>query len=235
MSAATSLIALITVTRSGDEERVTLGAPAVGILRGVPTSGHLLGSGEAFSRLTILDRSHPLLVPEGISGVVTDLAVEGSGADAIAVEYGQPILVLSPLNGMEGAERRSTMVSDGAATAIGERGCRPRRSGTAGSAARGATGGVHAGEAAIPPGCHAVISPADGVFYRRPRPTEAPYVEIGARVRSGQTLALIEAMKCFSAIAYGGPGLPEEAEIVEARAEDASEIRHGQILFVVKA
>jgi len=41
-------------------------------------------------------------------------------------------------------------------------------------------------------------------------------------------------MKCFSAITYGGPGLPEEAEVVEIRAADASEVRHGQVLFVVR-
>jgi biotin carboxyl carrier protein len=59
-------------------------------------------------------------------------------------------------------------------------------------------------------------------------------VEVGSRVRAGQTLALIEAMKCFSAIAYGGPGLPEEAEVAEIRAADVSEVRHGQVLFVVR-
>jgi acetyl-CoA carboxylase biotin carboxyl carrier protein len=37
-----------------------------------------------------------------------------------------------------------------------------------------------------------------GVFYRRPSPDADPYVEEGASVTSGQTIALIEVMKTFS-------------------------------------
>ncbi len=87
---------------------------------------------------------------------------------------------------------------------------------------------------AIPDGCHAVVCPADGIFYRRPRPGDPAYVEVGSEVRTGQTLGLIEAMKTFSPIPYGGPGLPSPARIVEVRATDSQEIRHGQVIFVVR-
>jgi len=180
-------------------------APAVGILHGIPPPGRMLAPGEAFARVTILGVSRPLRVPGDLSGIVSSLAVEGFGADAVPVEYGQPLLTLAP---------------------IGAGGAAPQDG--------GASRGVRADGEALPPGCHAVPAPADGVFYRRPRPGDPAYVEVGDRVHAGQTLALIEAMKCFSAIAYGGAGLPGEAEVVEIRAADASEVRHGQILYVVR-
>ncbi len=212
MSTAAPLIALITQAGEPAGGAIVIRSPAVGILRGVPTPGHLFGPGEAFATLTILDRTHALLIPEGVSGLVAEIRVGGHGSDALPVEFAQPIFTLAPID---------TALKAGGIPAAG-----PARE--PGAAAGGAA------PEAVPEGCHAVLCPADGVFYRRPRPTEPPYVEVGSRVGHGQTLALIEAMKCFSAITYGAPGLPEEAEIVEIRAEDASEVRHGQVLLVVR-
>lgn len=85
-----------------------------------------------------------------------------------------------------------------------------------------------------PGGTHVVVSPTDGVFYRKPRPDAPPYVNVGDRVVQGQTLGLVEVMKCFNPIQYGGPGLPREAEIVEICVEDGAEIKAGQPLFRVR-
>ncbi len=44
-------------------------------------------------------------------------------------------------------------------------------------------------------------------------------------------------MKTFNPILYGGPDLPDlpdQAEVVEVRAEDGREIRAGEILLVVR-
>jgi acetyl-CoA carboxylase biotin carboxyl carrier protein len=86
----------------------------------------------------------------------------------------------------------------------------------------------------LPEGTFAVTSPTHGMFYRRPRPDEPTYVETGQIVENGATLGLVEVMKCFSAITYGGDALPPRAEIVEVRADDGSEIETNQVLFVVK-
>ena len=86
----------------------------------------------------------------------------------------------------------------------------------------------------LPEGTLAVLSPPHGMFYRRPRPDEPQYVEIGQIVETGATLALVEVMKCFSAIVYGGPDLPDRAEIVEVRADDGAEVGADEILFVVR-
>lgn len=96
-------------------------------------------------------------------------------------------------------------------------------------------GDVHAAPTAgLPAGTRAVVSPTDGTFYRRPGAGAPPFVDTGARVRAGQPLGLVEVMKTFNQVLYGGPGLPEEAEIVEIRCGDAQEVRAGQILFVVR-
>jgi acetyl-CoA carboxylase biotin carboxyl carrier protein len=72
------------------------------------------------------------------------------------------------------------------------------------------------------------------MFYRRPRPDEPAYVEVGQVVESGSTLGLVEVMKCFSAITYGGQQLPARAEVAEIRADDGAEVTADQILFVVR-
>jgi acetyl-CoA carboxylase biotin carboxyl carrier protein len=72
------------------------------------------------------------------------------------------------------------------------------------------------------------------MFYRRPRPDAPAYVEVGQTVEVGATLALVEVMKCFSAITYGGPGLPPRAEVLEVREADGTEVQADQVLFVVR-
>ena len=75
-----------------------------------------------------------------------------------------------------------------------------------------------------------IVAPTDGVFYRAPSAGAAPYVAPGDRIRSGQAVGLIEVMKTFNPIAYGGPGLPDEAVVVDVLAADGVEVRAGQAL-----
>ena len=86
----------------------------------------------------------------------------------------------------------------------------------------------------LPPGCHAVTSPTDGVFYARPAPDAEPFVKVDETIHLGHTIGLVEVMKTFNPILYGGPDLPDKAEVVELRAEDGKEIRAGDILLLVK-
>ena len=79
-----------------------------------------------------------------------------------------------------------------------------------------------------------VPAPSEGIFYRRPSPDAPVYVEIGAQVSAGTVLGLVEVMKCFNQITYGGPGLPERGEIVKILAEDSAEVEFGQALFQVR-
>ncbi len=123
----------------------------------------------------------------------------------LAVEYGQMLFSMTP---------------------VGEASLEVRR--PAGRAA-----GAAAGEK-VSEGTRAVVSPTDGVFYSKPSPDAAPFVEVGSRVKRGQPVGLVEVMKTFNQILYDGPGCPEEAEVVEVRCEDAQEVSAGQILMVVR-
>ncbi len=79
-----------------------------------------------------------------------------------------------------------------------------------------------------------IKAPSEGIFYRRPSPDAPAFVEVGASVSSGTTLGLVEIMKCFHQITYGGTGLPEKGEIVKILADDAAEVQFAQPLFHIK-
>ncbi len=79
-----------------------------------------------------------------------------------------------------------------------------------------------------------IQAPSEGIFYRRSSPDAPPYVDVGTEITSGSVLGLVEIMKCFNQITYGGPGLPERGRVAEILAEDAAEVQFGQVLFQIK-
>lgn len=68
-----------------------------------------------------------------------------------------------------------------------------------------------------------------GVFYRSASPEAPPFVEAGAAVRKGQTLALLESMKLFSKVKS-----PADGFVVEVTAENESAVSVGQVLVRLK-
>jgi acetyl-CoA carboxylase biotin carboxyl carrier protein len=78
-------------------------------------------------------------------------------------------------------------------------------------------------------GLHAVRSPLVGTFYRAPAPGEEPYVEVGDRVRAGEILCIVEAMKLMNEIAADVSG-----EVVEVLAENAAGVEYDQPLFYLR-
>lgn len=79
-----------------------------------------------------------------------------------------------------------------------------------------------------------VTSPTEGIFYRSAAPEAPPFVDLGAPVASGSVLGLVEVMKCFNPITFGGPGYPERGEIAKILVQDSAEVRFGQPLFWVR-
>jgi len=73
-----------------------------------------------------------------------------------------------------------------------------------------------------------IKSPMVGTFYAKPEPGADPYVRVGSRISSGQTLCIIEAMKIMN---------PLDAEISgvirEVAVEDSQPVEFGQVLFRV--
>jgi acetyl-CoA carboxylase biotin carboxyl carrier protein len=60
--------------------------------------------------------------------------------------------------------------------------------------------GAPAPAASDTPGAHVLTSPIVGTFYAAPAPDAEPFVRVGDRVRRGQVLCIIEAMKLMNEI-----------------------------------
>jgi acetyl-CoA carboxylase biotin carboxyl carrier protein len=75
-----------------------------------------------------------------------------------------------------------------------------------------------------------ITSPIVGTFYRSPSPDSPPFVEVGSRVKKGQVLCIIEAMKLMNEIESDIDGT-----IVEIFAQNAQPVEYGQPLFSFKA
>lgn len=75
-----------------------------------------------------------------------------------------------------------------------------------------------------------IKSPFVGTFYRSPAPGKPSFVEVGAIVKPGDALCVLEAMKLMNEI---------EAEIkckiVKVLVDDASPVEYGEALFEVEA
>ena len=104
-------------------------------------------------------------------------------------------------------------------------------------AAAPAAGGVGtaatAGEPAAPPAStsdlYEITSPMVGTFYRSPGPDESPFVDAGDRIKPGQTVCIIEAMKLMNELEAEVSG-----EIVEILVQNAEPVEFGQPLMRVK-
>ena len=68
-----------------------LTSPAVGRLTAAPAAGTILQPGEPFAELRILRRNYDLLVPDGVYGVVSEVAV----AAPAGVGYGDVLVTVS--------------------------------------------------------------------------------------------------------------------------------------------
>ena len=73
-----------------------------------------------------------------------------------------------------------------------------------------------------------VKSPIVGTFYRSPDPNSPVFVNVGDRVRVGQVLCIIEAMKLMNEIESEVAG-----EIVKIHPENGQPVQYGDPLFTI--
>lgn len=73
-----------------------------------------------------------------------------------------------------------------------------------------------------------INAPIVGVFYVAPAPGKDPYVSVGKKVKKGDTVCIIEAMKCMNEIQA-----EEDGEIIEVLAKDGDLVEYGQPLFKI--
>ncbi len=84
-------------------------------------------------------------------------------------------------------------------------------------------------EAAAEAGLALVKSPIVGTFYRTPDPNSPPFVNVGDRVRVGQVLCIIEAMKLMNEIEAEVAG-----EVVRIHHESGQPVQYGEPLFTIR-
>lgn len=73
-----------------------------------------------------------------------------------------------------------------------------------------------------------ITAPMVGTFYQSPAPDAPAYVEPGSRVRPGDTVCIIEAMKLMNELECEISGT-----VVEVCVENAQPVEFGQVLFRV--
>jgi acetyl-CoA carboxylase biotin carboxyl carrier protein len=95
-------------------------------------------------------------------------------------------------------------------------------------AAVGAAAPAPAAEAEA--GVTVVKSPIVGTFYRTPDPNAPPFVDVGDRVRVGQVLCIIEAMKLMNEIEAEVAG-----EVVKVHRESGQPVQYGEALFSIRS
>lgn len=73
---------------------------------------------------------------------------------------------------------------------------------------------------------HELHSPIVGTFYRAAGPDSVPFVEIGSRVKKGQAICIVEAMKVMNEIESEIDG-----EVVEILVTNAHPVEYGEVLL----
>jgi acetyl-CoA carboxylase biotin carboxyl carrier protein len=74
-----------------------------------------------------------------------------------------------------------------------------------------------------------ITSPFVGTFYRSPGPDSAPFVDAGTRIRKGQVICIVEAMKLMNEIEAEIDGV-----VVQCLVENNSPVEYGEPLFKIK-
>ena len=68
-----------------------------------------------------------------------------------------------------------------------------------------------------------------GTAYRGPAPGAQPFVDVGAAVKAGDTLIIIEAMKTMNQIPA-----PRSGTVVQILVEDGQPVEYGEPLMIIE-
>ena len=74
-----------------------------------------------------------------------------------------------------------------------------------------------------------ITAPIVGTFYRSPSPDTPPFADAGTRVKKGQVICIIEAMKLMNEIESEVDGV-----VVRALVENGQPVEYGEPLFIIE-
>jgi len=196
-----------------DGLRVTLRAPEVGVYTSGLERGAIVTPGTIVGVLTQLGVRRALVVPAGVEGRV---ATEAPERRHHPLGFGDVVLEIE--------EVRGTGSTASAATAA------------AATAAAATAAAATAAAATATPGGLVVRATTSGRFWHKPAPSEPAFVAVGAVIREGSPIGLLEVMKTFGHVTYrAAGGLPAEARVLVVLAADGADVRRGDPLLAIEA
>jgi acetyl-CoA carboxylase biotin carboxyl carrier protein len=91
--------------------------------------------------------------------------------------------------------------------------------------------GTEASVKPIDPSKHpgVVISPMVGTAYASPEPGAKPFIDIGSKVKAGDTLLIVEAMKTMNQIPA-----PRAGTVIQVLFEDGQPVEFGEALVIIE-
>jgi acetyl-CoA carboxylase biotin carboxyl carrier protein len=159
--------------------------------------------GQPVGSLEVLGRAHLLVVPPGVAGAAERIVFVGEPAgDSLAA---RAVSYRAPIVLIDPLRLHGAGTSD-QAPPLGDDGASP------------ATGLVFR-------------APTGGRFYGRSAPDKPPFVVPGAQLTQGATICLLEVMKTFSRVTYGGSGLPDTARVVRVLVAEGADVHAGEPLL----
>jgi acetyl-CoA carboxylase biotin carboxyl carrier protein len=184
---------------------IQLRAPGLGMFVPWVAQGDLVAPGSDLGELVVLGRASVLVVPRtGLASGGTALRLPPA---VHPVNYGDVLVEIDP--SLQGAAGAAGTVAAGPSPA----------------------GAAAAGDAALGLAFHA---PTSGRFYGRPGPDKPAFVAEGTQLTTGSTVCLLEVMKTFHRVTYGGPGLPDTARVRRVLVADGADVNAGDPLLALE-
>jgi acetyl-CoA carboxylase biotin carboxyl carrier protein len=204
---APELDALVAPPRpSDDRAMIELRAPMPGVFVPSIAQGDLVAPGGVIGELVVLGRAITLVAPRAAGpAAAAGIAVQPASPAARAVGYGDLLVALDPAISL----------------AAGARGEAPQ-------GAKPTQPTQSTGDGLV------FRAPTSGRFYGRPAPDKPPFVVAGGELAQGTTICLLEVMKTFHRVTYGGPGLPETARIRRVLVADGDDVSAGDPLLALE-
>ncbi|NBO38564.1 acetyl-CoA carboxylase biotin carboxyl carrier protein [bacterium] len=157
-----------------------------------------------------------------------DVVQAETGPEKIALaKNANAMAAMSALSSASASELSGTRVAANP-TASSASAALPVSAAATSPAAPAAASSTPAAAKPIPEGT-TISSPFVGTFYRSPSPDSPVFVDIGTRVKKGQTLCIVEAMKLMNEIESELDG-----EVVGILVDNAKPVEFGTPLFVIR-
>jgi oxaloacetate decarboxylase alpha subunit len=155
--------------------------------------------------------------------------VETSNIDEISLEIDGVKISINKKSGQKSADKHGH--PDAAAAAMEQTKAAAGSKGDASGAISGNTAeaGHSAGSGTTAENLIKVKAPIVGTFYRSPSPTAPPFVNAGDKVKKGDTLCIIEAMKLMNKI-----NSEYDGEIAEILIQNEEAVEYDQVIITIK-